>query len=103
MQNSTPASTETCAIPNCDGYWHHEGTCVAPLAEIPFGDGSIIAEMVAEADQPAYAVIFGFMLDIDGRAIRSSDPAELYTQAARIREFAEAIETAADYFARSPR
>lgn len=100
MRAIMPA-TLTCTLPGCDGYWHYEGTCVAPMAEIPLGDGQLIGELVAEADRPAYVTIFGFNLDIDGTAIRSSAPAELYAQAARFRAFADAVEHAADYFARS--
>ena len=99
MRASTPATTCT-TIPGCDGYWHPEAVHVAPLAEAPLASGSLIAEMVNDQAEGSYVTLYAYGTDLEGTALHSSDPAELYARAAAFRHFADAIERAADHFAR---
>jgi hypothetical protein len=91
----------TCpTIPGCDGYWHHDDTHVAPLSEAPLASGNLIAELVNDHAEGTYVTLYAYGSDLEGTAFHSSDPAELYARAAAFRQFADAIEDAADYFAR---
>lgn len=83
-----------CKVPDCDGSWHYEGTCVSILAEMTLSTGKLRAELVGprHSQDPPHLAVFAFDIDRDAPSTRSSDPAELAETAARFRAFAAAID-----------
>ncbi|MFE9065028.1 hypothetical protein [Streptomyces violaceusniger] len=84
-----------CRLPGCDTWFHDfDGSHVADVGKLPL-PGGLIAELDVEEDKPIALCI----LSEDGwetETRRYTDPAEVYALAARLRQFTEAVEKAAD-------
>lgn len=94
--SETPTIDAGCVIPGCDGAWHFDGTCVAPLGEVAFDgpDAGLPVELVGEDDGTRHIVAFAF--DMDSLNLRRDmrDRAAARDFAAQLRRLADAIDAA---------
>ncbi|MEU1908124.1 hypothetical protein [Streptomyces hygroscopicus] len=84
-----------CRLPGCDTWFHDfDGSHVADVGKLPLLAG-LVAELDVEEGKPIALCIYpddGPIVDTQ----RITDPAEVYALAARLRQFTDAIEKAAD-------
>lgn len=81
---------QVCTIPDCDGAWHHDNTCVTEVAELTFdAETALPIELVQEAGAAPHVLAFGF--DMTAAGLRR----EMHT-AASVREFAAQLRIAAE-------
>lgn len=95
-QTAAPVADADCVIPGCDGAWHFDGTCVAPLGEVAFDgpDAGLPVELVAE-DGTRSIVAFAFDMDSLNLRREMRDRAAARDFAAQLRRLAVAIDAAA--------
>ena len=94
-QPAAPVADADCAIPGCDGTWHWDGTCVAPLGEIAF-DGVDSALPVELVDEDGTRSIVAFAFDMDALNLRREmrDQGAARDFAAQLRRIADAVDAA---------
>lgn len=94
----TESASESCRIPGCDGTWHYDDTCVAPLGEVAFdGDSALPVELV---DSPlAGRHIVAFAYDMASLNLRREmrDQAEAADFVRQMRAVADAVESATQH------
>lgn len=91
-----PEPAADCGMVGCDGFFHDQGTHVAPLGELKLtGEGGISVELVGYEGGEQHVTVYSFDLPMDATHLRSSDPAELHALADRFHAFGDAVDTGA--------
>ncbi|MEV4043121.1 hypothetical protein [Streptomyces sp. NPDC049744] len=92
------ADLAVCQLPGCDGTWHYDATCTAPLGEVQFQgeDVSLPAELVADETGP-HIVAFAYNLSSLNIRREMRDRVSAAEFSAQLRRLADAIDGAAAF------
>lgn len=91
-----PVIAEGCRIPDCDGFWHYDGVCVATLGEVQFDgpDVAVPAELVAGSDDGPHIVAFAYNMSSLNFRREMSDRTSARAFAQQMRRLADSIDDA---------
>lgn len=95
---AAPVIADGCRIPGCDGTWHYDNTCVAPLGEVTFDDPGVAlpAELVAPETGPLHVVAFAYNMTSLSIRREMRDRASAAGFATQLHGLADAIDSAAN-------